>query len=1017
MSGHTSDVVLQSQFIRAGAGAGKTTTLIRTFLDFVRAFEAMHGRYPRVVMTTFTRKATQEVKERLLVSALSAGEKEIFEYINKKSSVHISTIHGLLSLYLSQYSERMKFPQEIRIVDGMQYQRVLKRQINEILKKNAEYLELLEQYSFTQLTELASDALDFYFQHREISYVSERELRAVADQKKAAILADIRQILALVPQEPEKWQTYFSALKNAALLLQEKREAEFLELIENFPQKPVWSNAKPPFDPSAHNLIVELKDGKFKKLFGSSEYILRHESLNALFFSFLDRLAEVMLTHKRSTGELTISDLENLSLQLLEEHPETAAEFSESWDYFMIDEYQDTSPLQVDILNRIVRHKPCFIVGDPQQSIYLFRGARSEVFEEKLTEMKAKNARIQTLETNYRSEPGLMTFMNDFFSHFSPQFKPMLTKDKKNEAKKLAHDAYFIKSPDQTGAVLQHIQFLLAQGVPAQDICVLSRSNGKLNEISVKANRIGIPVQLQAAAGFEEKREVLDLLAFNRFLNNPHDNENLVMLLRSPWFYVADPDILALAQSELAKQQSIWSALLASEHPQRDILQGYCDLFDQQGALRATQSFIREQSFLILSEAYDHTGKREANIFKYLSALAQAEKAAGFSLGLFLDEQFQSLQSDLGSSAGEAQPVEQPNCVSLMTVHASKGLQFPHVIVIGFADTPQLSRTPKITFDDESRKFSLAVLDDETSKHIPSDWAQQVIERFKERELLENERVLYVAMTRAIESLSLVAETERKITSDKSWLKKSRWPLDEEEANEHYRIRSLQYDGSLSGTEKTKQSRVAVRGLFSDHTAGEAGSGSVTELISAPAVKGTDVNFEMALINLKKAQKGSDLHRVFEAMKYMDHTELAQRLPASDRGSIEYLLNLKELNIRELLKHGHGEWGFGVRGHERFLQGQIDLWADLPEAVHVLDFKTGSPRYEEKAFDQLSVYTLALLQMKIISAEKKIIHSVVYPVEQTTRMRSYENAADLCRRIKPEIRGLFLAPDSEPGVS
>lgn len=81
MSSHTFNVVKTSQLIRAGAGAGKTTRLIETFLDFVRDFKKAKGRYPRVVMTTFTRKATQEVKERLLVSAFKQNEKEIFEFI------------------------------------------------------------------------------------------------------------------------------------------------------------------------------------------------------------------------------------------------------------------------------------------------------------------------------------------------------------------------------------------------------------------------------------------------------------------------------------------------------------------------------------------------------------------------------------------------------------------------------------------------------------------------------------------------------------------------------------------------------------------------------------------------------------------------------------------------------------------------------------------------------------------------------------------------------------------------
>lgn len=1009
MPGPASDVILGSRFIRAGAGAGKTTKLISTFLEFVRAFRQKEGRFPRVVMTTFTRKATQEVKERLLVSALNAGEKEVFEYINRKSFVHISTIHGLLSLFLSQYAERLRFPQEIRIVDAAQYLRTLRRQINDLLKRDPRYLDLLEQYSFAQLTELAAEALDFRAQHRDMVFVDESELRAAAEEKKAAIHSLIGRVLELVPQPPAAWQSYFGALAAARLALQEDREGAFLELLESFPAKPRWSNAKPPFDVEAHALIEELKDVHFKKLFSTRDYIARHQNLNRLFFDFTGRLFEAMLAHKRASGELTIADLETLSLQLLEEQPETAEEFSASWDYFMIDEYQDTSPLQVRILNRIIRDKPCFVVGDPQQSIYLFRGARSEVFEDKQREMRDRGAVLETLDTNYRSEPALMRFMNDFFGGFSPQFQPMQPKPAPAAEAKALPEVFFIKSPDQVGAVLQQIRSLLAQGAKPQEICVLSRSNGRLGEIAVRAARAQIPVQLQASAGFEERREILDLIAFSKFLNNPHDDRNFVMLARSPWFYIADAELLRLAQ---LRRPSLWAALAAEAGAvtlARERLLACLELFDRGGALPAAQAFVRETGFLAFSEVYDRTGRREANIMKFLTGLAQAEKTPGFSLGLFLEEQFQSLQSDLGSGAGEAQPVEQPDCVSLMTVHASKGLQFPHVVVTGFSDTPQVSRTPRLTTDEQSGRFSLAVLDEESSRHAASDWAQAVTEKIRERELLENERVLYVAMTRAIRTLSLVAETERRITSDKSWYKRIAWPEEGEVTAENYRGHSLTYDGAVSPGVMAVRAAVKARAPFAVPAIAGVAAGAVTDLLSASpdGEASAPPGFEVTLGYLKKAQKGSDLHRIFEAMKYRDHAELSRGLPAEDRAAVEYLLAQKELDLPALLEHGHNEWGFGLQTPARFLQGQIDLWAELNDTVHVLDYKTGSPRYAAKAFDQLAVYTLALLQMKMIPENKKITHSVIYPVEKTLKQRHFQDAADLRRQMEPALLALF----------
>lgn len=1011
MPGTTSDVVnsgFRSQFIFAGAGAGKTTKLIKTFLEFVREFKAIQGFYPKVVMTTFTRKATQEVKERLLVSALESGEKEVFEYINKKSSVHISTIHGLLSIYLSQFAERMKFPQEIKIIDQAQIDRRLKKQINELLKTRPQYLELMETYTFLQLVDFADKTLNFKAQNRDFGNVTKSELQKIAKQKKQEIIGGIKKIFSLVTATPAAWNEYFSFLQGLSVLLSRNDEAGFFELLENAPKKPNWSAAKPAFEPAANEILEDLRENYFKELFDTEEYILKHENLNQLFFSFVNELSVISLQHKQNTGELSIADLENLSLQLLEQYPETAIEFSEMWHYFMIDEYQDTSPLQVRILNKIIRNKPCFIVGDPQQSIYLFRGARSEVFTEKLEEMKEKNAEVIFLETNYRSEPRLMNFINGFFTKFSPQFRPMLAKVQKSEVRALNNEAFYIKTGNQVNAVLLHIQNLIQQGINPQDICVLSRSNSKLVDIALKAGKAGVPVQLQTAGGFEEKREILDLMAFNKFLNNPHDDENLVTLIRSPWFYVEDAEILRLAQGPIARKQSLWSALAASEHPQKSNLLKFLNLYDMAGSLQTTKQFLFETSFVSFSEFYDKTGKREANIFKFMISLAQAESTPGFSLGLFLEEQFQSLQSDLGSSSSEAQPVVQPNCVSLMTVHASKGLQFKHVIVIGFAEKPSISNSQKLTFDEGSEQFSLAVLDDETAKHRPSGWANRIKEIFNERELLENERVLYVAMTRAIESLSLVAEIGKREPVQKSWYKKSNWPLAPGEVvAEDYSAVSVTYDEVPADAVETSQLGAEVRARYLSPVEAAIGSESVTDLIKNKNQGASEINYEKTLLNLKKAQRGSDMHRLFESLKYRSSEQLLPHLSEIDRKNVTYLLEQQELNLKEIIRLGHNEWGFGLQTKSRLIQGQIDLWCELETELHVIDYKTGSSAYSEKAFDQLSFYTMALHKMKMFAPGKKIVHSVIYPGEGLIKKKAYENFENFHKLLNPELRDLF----------
>lgn len=1004
MPGHPSELMKRSQFIRAGAGAGKTTRLIATFLDFVREFRQTHNRFPRVVMTTFTRKATQEVKERLLVSALQKGEKEIFEYINQRSFVQISTIHGLLNLFLKQYSELLQFPQEIKIVDGPEYERKLKRQINELLKSSPQYLELLESYTFVKLVGVSAKALELKAQYKSFHYISESDLQKFAEKQRNKIVNTIDRILTGSAGAGKSWPAYLEYLNQVKELVSKNEAARLMELLEEAPKKPMYKESAPSIDPGVHELILDLKDNLLEDLFDSEEFIKSHEKLNKLFFSYINDLYEVSTRQKRLTGELTMGDLENLTLQIIEGHPAAAREFSETWDYFMLDEYQDTSPVQVKILNHLIGQKPCFVVGDPQQSIYLFRGARSEVFEQKQKQMNEAGAQIDFLETNYRSEPTLMKFINEFFSEYSRQFKPMIPKPKAG-SEAAEFDAVYARADSQAAGAIHHVRNLLDKGVSPQDICILSRNNKNLEEAAAMAAAAGIHVQLQAAAGFEETREVQDLIALNKFLNNPHDDENFICLVRSPWFYIRDEDLMWLGEIKRQKRLSLWTCLLQSEKSAlASSLKKYLEQFDAAGVLQTTRRFLIEKNFVNYSGFYDPNGKREANIFKYVDALAQAEKRPGFSLGVFLEEQFQSLQLESGAGKSEAQPVIQPDCVTLMTIHTSKGLQFKHVIVLGFSDKLKLSNISELSFDPVTQSFSLALFNEETMKQEYSNWSKELRNSFNERERAESERLLYVAMTRAIKSLCLVLDTSKR--ADKSsWAHRISWPQPGASFGDGFRAGGVEYSGPVAKVEAKVMRAGEARRKYSEPSDQLNDNKSVTDLLSVASGTGTD--FAQQLINLHKAQYGSDLHRVFESLKYIDAEKLKRQLPARDQDAVQYLLTTPELNLKKILENGYNEWGFGLKTKSRFIQGQIDLWADLEDEVHVIDYKTGSSHFKDKALEQLAYYTCALNEMKLISPAKKIVHSVIYPLEKKIEMRKYSNLADFQKQLPDKIAELF----------
>lgn len=103
---------LNHQIVRAGAGAGKTTTLTKTVMETALSFDHSQGRFPRIVVTTFTRKATQELRERLVAGAVATGRNDFLDYVSSRSNLHISTIHGVLSLFLRRYGHLLNWTRD-----------------------------------------------------------------------------------------------------------------------------------------------------------------------------------------------------------------------------------------------------------------------------------------------------------------------------------------------------------------------------------------------------------------------------------------------------------------------------------------------------------------------------------------------------------------------------------------------------------------------------------------------------------------------------------------------------------------------------------------------------------------------------------------------------------------------------------------------------------------------------------------------------------------------------------------
>lgn len=973
---------LKSKIIQAGAGAGKTTRLIQTFIDFANHFKEKNGRYPRIVVTTFTKKATQELRERLMARAYQLNDKNLVRWIGLPSQVHISTIHGLLVPFLGRYGSACGLNPEVKIISQMDQIKLYRKIIKKILVSKIEYLEVLEELSWNELIDALVLCHNKKMQYGSLSFDSSLSLKAWSEAEFQS-LQHKRQSLRLSLQGvdlPDSWKKY---LQDFFRHLSDWNDVS--EWLEQMGRKPPFKADKPAFSIELHESIMSLKELAEKRVSQPLIYERnwsRFDRIQKTFSEVFAVFSEQLLEMQFSSGKLSLSDLENMSLEIIRRDQSVAESFSKDWDFWMIDEYQDTAPVQVQLLKSFVQKSPHFIVGDPQQSIYLFRGARTEVFQNKIQELIESDQIFEQMNANYRSSHELVQFFNTLFKGFSDQFMEMKAYQQPQKLNCSSVQISIIpddKSTDDVEilTVLAQVQKLIESGVKPQNIAILSRNNSKLKLCLKFAYQYKIDLESPNLSDFWKRREVLDLIFLTQFLLNPHNNINYFGLLRSPCFYVEDEVLMTLQRSS-----SFWIASTQSNHPTFQKvtaqLNGLVEVANRWGVSQAIYQFLNESDFLYASQLIDPTGRREANIWKFLTELRIKEKQPGLNLLELMDEILIGDNTDVDVQSQEAPPIQEPNRVHLMTIHASKGLEFDHVFVLGLGQDSSLSQNQILSFDEANSKISVALRDDD-GKWMYSPLSEKVRDLLREREKEESLRVLYVALTRAKKSLYLSTKNQFK---KNSWW--GMWPLSKELGDHpHYTVQEVFLTPTLDSQNRIQSANVLspLKLTMPDLLVKK----SVTQVLEEKKNYGSSKQASINKIEaLKKAQLGTYLHRVFESLA-LSQEEV--KVDEKWQKTVQYLLNLNSPPMKKILENGFPEWGFAVKMDDYLLQGTIDLWADLDDAVYILDYKTGSSQYSDSALEQMRIYSDALKKMRVIDPHKKIILAALYPLEQRVVVR------------------------------
>ena len=731
----------------AGPGSGKTTVLVEYFRRLVEA-----GVDPlRILAITFTEKAAGNMRTKL-----AEAFREEPAIRAKLERAWVSTVHGFCARLLREHAVFAGVDPEFAVADeresGRLQQDAMAAAMDGLLAEHPAAMRALirglSSYEFEGAVLSAYDAM-------RGAGVRVEEL-AQFDAPAGTTVAEVAESLRALRREGTGAWSYAqreqleAGLEGAGRVVSAEGPLEALQAIESFS----CNLNKCKRGNTAYDLLKRMKEQ-----IEGARYALITEFYTAereTLLEILRRFDRIYRERKQQGGLLDFSDLEEFAVRLLEEHSDTRLRVREQFEHVLMDEFQDTNGQQARLMQLVRTPDRFYAVGDINQSIFGFRHAEPEGFENYQREVASTGRHLAELTDNFRSRGAVLAAvetLTDGAAGIVP--RPLVARREFAEPRDVCVEALSATElAVEARWVAKRIAELETEGFGFADVAVLVRNTEVIGEFTAAFDEAGIPYVVNRGRGFYAAREVADLTHLLRCIANPRDEISMAAVLRSPLVGVSDEALFALKLSAdnlggglMRLGDGTWEA--DAEDLRR--LVHFRDRLRRWRLRRESVSFDR-----LLQEAMDdcgyqpETGARgAANIDKFLAQAREASRR--MSLDAFVEEL--ALLRKANPREPDASLDEQAPAVKVMTVHSAKGLEFPVVFVaaihIGVDSNP-----PVVAF---SRTYGLGARWRNPAKREDKDdlFQHALREEWKVREQREADRLLYVAVTRAEELLVL----------------------------------------------------------------------------------------------------------------------------------------------------------------------------------------------------------------------------------------------------------------------
>ena len=858
-------------FVAAGAGSGKTFTLTQRIVWALKEGSGADGKpylssLDQALIITFTNSAATEIKERVR----EALEKEgLHSAALQVDDAWISTIHGMCSRILKIHALDLGLDPEFEIIDDMTRNQLVNISIEEVLRELSQdesYAEFLSTYagnrdalksrietliSYAQSSPVGMDAISFVGDSSDLEVLKAEleSLYGALEELKAAIAEK-------KPDEADQLQSVQSELSNKlqqhlVLSLTDFNQAFWETLGKAVKAVRSTKEIKNVKDEAAYQLKV------CSSLFG----LIQDTSEGQCLKDVTEQVYKLFKQKKLAAGGLDNDDLLHLTAKVFEEHPEIAAVYTDKFKLVMVDEFQDTDQQQVQMIKSLSGKDAQYLttVGDAQQSIYRFRGADVDVFFRRQAEVSED---LQPrLVDNFRSHNEILRFVakvcsadgmipnfmdlsagreepaTPFIAH-SPRVYFEVTKFEKSGNSKPGDDA--TRSQLVAYQLADRINTLIQdENIQAKDVAILMKSVKKAQPYIEALRTFGIESVVSGASTFGEQPEVQLIGSLLQALANMYDSyEGLFPVLSSEIFSLDASDLLLLGTNFGENGQRITNRDIAES-----VVNGVCNppfeispklknalevLSNARSSLSnkrvsdVIKKVVLDAGWISRLQKMGNEGQSKiANIFAALEQIDSLQKE--LSIGLASVAKAFSQWCNTAKESPKVLHCSTQNAVTFMTIHASKGLEFPVVAVVGAVSGPKAGAggepflhvrkddSYQIAFSSSSKKLHELY---DGCHEVPTsidecegllEWRMFLETQENEFEEQEQNRRLYVALTRAREAVILTSTIDlTKEGISPRYTRKITDALFEEpplSAGEH----QFEYGGNLAGCMRVVQ--------------------------------------------------------------------------------------------------------------------------------------------------------------------------------------------------------------------